>query len=83
VYEHVQRSAQREVVAVMDSEVTAEFIAATLAAHGVSALAVECFGYPSVDFAQGVRVTVAVDQAAEAREVLRALGGRDPEELDG
>ena len=67
----------------MQSEVTAEFIATTLAAHGVSALAVECFGYPSVDFAQGVRVTVAVDEAEAAREVLRVLGGRDPDDLDG
>jgi phosphoglucomutase len=82
VYEHVQRAAHHQVVAVMRSEVSAEVVAATLAAHGIQAVSVECFGYPSVDFVQGVRVTVAQEQAHAARDVLRALGGIDPDELD-
>lgn len=66
----------------MPSQVTADFVATTLAAHGVNAVSVQCFGYPSVDFAQGVTVTVAIEQAGAAREVLRALGGIDPDDLD-
>lgn len=82
MYDHVHRAEQREVVAVVRSEVSAEFVAATLAANGVQAIAVHCFGYPSVDFVQGVRVTVAADQAVAAKMVLRALGGRDPDEIE-
>jgi hypothetical protein len=80
--EQIQHSEQREVVAVVQQELTADFVAATLAAHGIDAIGVECFGFPSVDFAQGIRVTVAVDQAEAARAVLRALGGVDPDEVD-
>jgi hypothetical protein len=82
MYSYVQRAEQREVVAVLQSQVSADFVATTLAAHGVTAISVHCFGYPSVDFVQGVRVTVAVGEAEAARSVLRALGGRDPDEVE-
>lgn len=82
MYERVQHAEQREVVAVVRTQVSADFVAATLATHGVTAFAVECFGYPSVDFVQGIRVSVTAEQAGAARAVLGALGGRDPDEID-
>jgi hypothetical protein len=80
-FERVQHVGQVEVVALVRSEVSAGFVAATLATHGIHSASVECFGYPSVDFVQGIRVTVTAEQAADAREVLRVLGGVPPDEV--
>ncbi|MGH3442652.1 MAG: hypothetical protein ACRDUY_11545 [Nitriliruptorales bacterium] len=76
VIEHEQR--QREVAMVFRSQVEADFIAATLAAHGIQAQAVTAFGYPSLDFVMGVKVVVAPELEEEARRLLRILGGEDP-----
>jgi hypothetical protein len=63
---------------VASSQTTADFLTATLAAHGIHASHhAYTHAYPSVAWAQGFRVTVATADAAEARAVLAALSGRD------
>ena len=55
----------------------AEFIQATLAAHGITATLEAMSIYPSVDFVEGRGVAVRMENAARAREVLNALGLSD------
>ena len=63
---------------VASSRGTADFLVATLAAHGIHASHhAYAVAYPSVDWAQGYRVSVADADADEARAVLAALSGRD------
>lgn len=77
MFEQVQRQQDRHVV-VANSQATADFLATTLAAHGIHASHhAYSHPYPSVDWAQGYRVTVAAADADEARAVLAALSGRD------
>lgn len=78
VIEHEQK--QQDVTMVFRSQVEADFIAATLGAHGIQAQAVTAFGYPSLEFAMGVKVVVAPELEEEARRLLRILGGEDPPE---
>ena len=58
----------------------AEFLQMTLAAHGIMATTAPCNIYPSVDFVEGVGVSVRVEDALRARQILNALGlGDDPD----
>lgn len=75
--EEVQQQRQRDVV-LASSAATAEFVAATLAIHGIRAsTAVFDRMHPSLDWVRGYRVSVAVGEEARARELLAALEGRD------
>lgn len=77
MFEQTQRQTDRHVV-VANTRATAELLATTLAAHGIHASHhAYSLAYPSVDWAQGYRVTVAAADEAEARAVLAALSGRD------
>lgn len=77
MFEQTQRQEERHVV-VANSRATAELLATTLAAHGIHASHhAYSLAYPSVDWAQGYRVSVAGADEAEARAVLAALAGRD------
>jgi hypothetical protein len=52
----------------------------TLAAHGIMASTAPCNVYPSVDFVEGVGVSVRIEDALRARQILNALGlGDDPD----
>jgi hypothetical protein len=72
------------VIARASSFAEAEFIKSVLAAHGIVAgsTAAET-AYPSVDFVQGLSISVASDQAEEARAVLTGLDeAQIPEDPD-
>lgn len=65
-------------VAVCSTAAAADLIAATLAAHGIRAGSHAYFhAYPSVDWVEGYRVTVADADEAAARRVLEALSRPD------
>lgn len=65
-------------IVVCQTAASADFVVATLAANGVVAHAAYTRGpFPSVDWAEGYRVTVPSDAEEEARRVLAALSGRD------
>lgn len=77
IFEQTQRQ-QDEHVVVANSRATADFLTATLAVHGIHASHhAYAQAYPSVDWAQGYRVSVSAADADEARAVLAALSGRD------
>lgn len=77
MFEQIQQQSDRH-VAVVNSRASAELLATTLAAHGIHAIHhAYSLAYPSVDWAQGYRVSVAAADEAEARAVLAALSGRD------
>lgn len=74
VYVQEQRP---QTVMIARTSAAADFIAATLAAHGIhaSTMAYE-WVYPSVEWVRGYRVGVPADEAERAHEVLDALSGR-------
>lgn len=77
MFEQIQRQSERHVV-VANTRATAELLSTTLAAHGIHASHhAYSLAYPSVDWVQGYRVSVAAADEAEARAVLAALAGRD------
>lgn len=60
------------------TEAAAQFVAATLAAHGVQAQTHAYFhAIPSVDWVEGFTVAVTIADEAEARRVLRDLSSDD------
>lgn len=71
--EQVEQQERRD-VAVVSTASSAEFIAATLAVHGIPA-AMAAFDtlYPSVTWAEGYRVTVAPEDHARAQALLAVL----------
>lgn len=74
---HDEQRQQADIV-VCQTATTADFVVATLAANGVAAHAAYARGpFPSVEWTEGYRVTVAPDAEEEARRVLGALSGRD------
>lgn len=76
MFEQIQQQSDRHVV-VANTRATAELLATTLAAHGIHATHhAYSLAYPSVDWAQGYRVTVSAADETEARAVL-ALQERD------
>ncbi len=69
------RNEQKSIVVVTaPSAARAELIQMTLAAHGISATMSVPSVYPSVDFVEGVGVSVRIEDELRAREVLNALG---------
>lgn len=76
MFEQVQEQRQRDVM-LASSPAAAEFVAATLAVHGVYASTVAYDrAYPSIDWVRGYRVRVAAHEEERAREILAALSGR-------
>lgn len=77
MFEEVQAEERRD-VALASSAAAAEFVAATLAVHGVRAsTAVFDRVHPSLDWVHGYRVTVVIEDEELAREILASLEGRD------
>lgn len=86
MFEQVQRE-QRQDIAVTSSAAAADLVAATLNAHGIAASTVAyAHPYPSVDWVEGYRVSVAAADEAAARELLDDLSRDDvaglPEDSD-
>lgn len=72
------RAEASDPVAVCASRAAADFVAVTLAAHGIDAHASWTHEvYPSLGWVEGYRVTVAAGAEAEARRVLAALSRDD------
>lgn len=72
------RAEASDPVAVCTSRAGADFVAVTLAAHGIDAHAVWIYDvYPSLGWVEGYRVTVASGAEEEARRVLAALSRDD------
>lgn len=71
------------VVATRSTSASAEFVQMTLAAHGVSAvMAARDLAHPSIDFVQGIDVSVRPQDEELARALL-AAGGREPDASGG
>ncbi len=66
-------------VASVPTSSEADFLRISLAVRGIEAMVSAASVYPSVDFVQGLRITVRASDADEAREILGSLGVDDPE----
>jgi hypothetical protein len=73
VFEQVQR-AEVAPVAVVGSAAQAQLLATTLGVEGIDAHVITAAAYPSLDWVEGVAITVALDQHAEAATILAELG---------
>lgn len=73
MFEQVQRQEQEPVV-VVGTHSSADLLAATLRVHGIEATTAMASVYPSLDWVEGIAVTVAAADAVEARDLLRELG---------
>lgn len=73
VGEQIQYASQEPVV-VVANQAQAQLLLATLRVHDIEAHAVAASAFPSLDWAQGVAVTVAAAERALAIELLRELG---------
>jgi len=63
------------VVASASTHAAAELIKVTLVAHGFEASVAPSFSpYPSIDFVQGVRVSVLASDEEAVRELMTSLG---------
>lgn len=83
MFEQATHQEQR-VVAVASTEASADFIAATLAVHGIrAATSVVDRAYPSITWAEGFQVAVADEDEDAARRLLRDLERDDVVEVDG
>jgi hypothetical protein len=68
------------VIASVVSAARAEFLQVTLAAHGITSSYAPFSMYPSVDFVEGVGVSVRIEDELRARQILSTLGlDSDPE----
>lgn len=66
---------QREVVPVaVVSDAQADLLVVTLRVHGIEATAPSVSAFPSLDWAEGRAISVRVEQAAAAAELLRGFG---------
>ena len=71
-HEQQQRSV---VIATTRAPADAEFIKVTLAIHGITAaVSASSVVFPSIDFVEGARVSVAAADAESARRVVNDLG---------
>jgi hypothetical protein len=71
---------RRVVVAEVTNAADADFLKISLAVHGIDAAVSASSVIPSVDFVQGLRVTVRLSDEDAARAILGGLGvppGRD------
>lgn len=73
MFEQVQRQ-QQEPVVVVASQGAADLLVATLQVNGITASTSMASVYPSVDWVEGVAVSVAVGDLNLARELVRDLG---------
>ncbi len=73
VFEQVAHQQQQPVVAVT-THAGADLLVATLGVHGIDAATAMPSVYPSLDWVEGIIVTVAEDDALDARQLLRELG---------
>lgn len=73
-----RQQGQQVAVAVCSSAAAAEFVATTLAVHGVQA-STQFYAqvYPSIAWVEGYRVAVPPEAEAEARGILTALDRGD------
>jgi len=76
VFEQVQHQ-QHEPVTVVSSQASADLLVATLQVNGVSASTRLASVYPSLDWVEGISVSVAVADLELARELVLSLG-HDP-----
>jgi hypothetical protein len=75
-----QREQERRImVASVPTSSEADFLRISLAVRGIDAMVSAASVYPSVDFVEGLRITVRASDADDAREILRSLGVADPE----
>jgi hypothetical protein len=76
-----QREQERRiVVASVPTSSEADFLRISLAVRGIEAMVSPASVYPSVDFVQGLRITVRASDADDAREILALLGVDEPRE---
>lgn len=66
---------QRVVVAEVTNAAEADFLRISLAVHGIDAAVSAASVVPSVDFVQGLRITVRRSDEDAARAILGGLGG--------
>jgi hypothetical protein len=73
---------RRVVVASVPTSSEADFLRISLAVRGIEAMVSPTSVYPSVDFVEGLRITVRASDADDAREILGLLGvdAAEPEE---
>lgn len=72
--DQVQRAEASGPLVVCTTQAAADFVAATLAANGLSAWTQWTYAvYPSLGWVEGYRVTVDADQEEAARDLLQAL----------
>ena len=69
-------------VASVPTSSEADFLRISLAVRGIEAMVSPASVYPSVDFVQGLRITVRASDEDDARELLGLLGvgPAEPEE---
>lgn len=72
MFEQVERREVVPVAVVTDAQ--AELLVTTLRVHGIDATAPSVSVFPSLDWAEGRAISVRVEQAAEAAELLRGFG---------
>jgi hypothetical protein len=70
---------RRVVVASVPTSSEADFLRISLAVRGIEAMVSPASVYPSVDFVEGVRITVRASDEVDAREILGLLGVDGPE----
>ncbi len=77
---------QQAPIAVASSLASAELVAATLRVNGIEASVANYFSvYPSIEWVEGWRVTVAIEREAAARDLLREVAAQrdDLAEVEG
>ena len=65
---------RRVVVASVPTSSEADFLRISLAVRGIEAMVSPASVYPSVDFVEGLRITVRASDEDDAREILGLLG---------
>ena len=70
---------RRVVVASMPTSSEADFLRISLAVRGIESMVSPASVYPSVDFVEGLRITVRASDEDAAREILGLLGVDDAE----
>lgn len=72
MFEQAQHQEVVPVAVVTDAQ--ADLIVMTLRVHGIDATAPSVSAFPSLDWAEGRAISVRIEDAAEAAELLRAFG---------
>ncbi len=77
---HQREQERRVVVASVPTSSEADFLRISLAVRGIEAMVSAASVYPSVDFVEGLRITVRASDEDAAREILGLLGvdGTEP-----